>query len=56
MSWKSYFRSVIGHEIKFIALLVAACLLVSTTGLSFYGLLFVGLLCYVVYHLYQGKL
>jgi len=56
MSWKSYFRSVIGHEIKFIALLVAACLLVSTTGLSFYGLLIVGLLCYVVYHLYQGKL
>ena len=56
MSWRSYFSSVIGHELKFIALLIVACLLVSTTGLSFYWLLFVALLCYVAFHLYQGKL
>ena len=56
MTWRSYFNSVIGHEIKFIALLVFACLLVSTTGLPFYWLLLVALFCYVGYHLYQGKI
>lgn len=55
MSWRSYFSSVLGHEIRFIAALVFACLLVSTTGLPFYGLLYVALICYAVYHLYQGK-
>ena len=44
-----------GHEIKFIALLIGACLLLSTTGLPFYGLLFVALISYTTYHLYQGK-
>ena len=56
MTWRSYFNSVIGHEIKFIALLVFACLLVSTTGLPFYWLLLLALFCYVGYHLYQGKI
>ncbi len=56
MTWRSYFNSVIGHEIKFIALLVFACLLVSTTGLPFNWLLLIALCCYVGYHLYQGKI
>jgi len=56
VTWRSYFNSVIGHEVKFIALLVFACLLVSTTGLPFNWLLLIALCCYVGYHLYQGKI
>jgi len=55
MTWNHYFRRFIGHEIKLIALFVAACLLVSTTGLPFYGLLFIAIVSYIAYHLYQGK-
>lgn len=56
MSWSSYFRSVIGQELKFIAFLVFACFLLSITGLPFYKLLFIALICYAAYHVYQGKL
>ena len=55
MRWSNYLKSFIGHEVKLIGLIVAACLLLSTTGLPFLGLLLIGASCYVLYHLYQGK-
>ncbi|PID46023.1 MAG: phosphate regulon sensor histidine kinase PhoR [Proteobacteria bacterium] len=56
MGWREYFNQVIAPEIRLVGIIVAACLLISTTGIPFVWLIALAFLAFSAFHIYQSKL